>query len=290
VPARPDDIADDVDVVIPTLGRPELRSCLDALEQGACRPGSVILVHQGDGRDVAQLATALTARGLPTEYLHSDARGTAQGTNAGIAHAARPLVAITHDDCIPRPDWLATMRARLHAHPRAIITGQVRPLGGTAPGVITLEHEQVHDRPLLRRDPLFPDNMGFARSTFTRVGPFDEDPRLRFSEDAEWSYRALRARETIVYAPEVVVGHLAIRDAAARAATYRRYVRCQGAFYGKHLRRGDQFVLVRAGFDLLRGPWMMLRGRLAGHGDTVAYGRAYLSQLVPGLVEGLRAP
>lgn len=282
--------ASDLTVVIPTLGRPHLRHTLEAIAAGTSLPAEVIVVHQGDDELVRSLTDELSGRGLPTRYVHSRHRGVAQGRNAGIRAARTRFVAVTDDDCLPDSDWVERLLAELRRHPEAIVTGQVRSVDGVAPGLITDPVARVHDRPLLRRDPVFPDNMGVAREVFDQVGPFDEDPRLRYAEDAEWSYRALKGGIPVRYSPRVVVGHVAHRNLDERAVTYQRYARSQGAFYAKHLRAGDGFVALRTAFDLARGPWMVVRGAVTRQADIVAYGRAYMRQLLPGIVDGLRAP
>jgi GT2 family glycosyltransferase len=113
---------------------------------------------------------------------------------------------------------------------------------------------------------------------------------LKLAEDAEWAYRALRLGVPIAFDPRPVVTHLAWRDAAARAVTYRGYVNSSGAFYGVYLRRGDWFLGLRAAYDLTRGVWMWLRGIMTGSADLAAYGRAYLTELLPGVWTGLRLP
>ena len=64
----------------------------------------------------------------------------------------------------------------------------------------------------------------------------------------------------MVYDPTIAVGHLARFTAADLPALYRRYARGQGAFYGKHLRQGGGFIARRALRDLVRAPWLLLRG------------------------------
>jgi hypothetical protein len=91
----------------------------------------------------------------------------------------------------------------------------------------------------------------------------------------------------IVYEPALVVGHLAWRDGSELAATYRRYAHGQGCFYGKWLRRGDLFIAVRAARDLLRGPWLVLRGLMTGNRALARLGRAEVAGIGPGILAGL---
>jgi len=177
----------------------------------------------------------------------------------------------------------------MHDSPESIITGRVLGQGpDPVPSTIGSLRPKVYDRPLLKRDPLFPANMGFALETARRVGPFDESSVLHAAEDCEWSYRALRSGTPILYAPDVVVSHVAWRDADARSKTYRSYARSLGGFYGTYIGRGDLFILGRLLFDLARGPWMVARALASGNQELLAIGRAYVSQLLPGALAGLR--
>ena len=282
-------VIDDVTLVIPTLGRASLRDCLDAVASGTTWPARIVLVDQGSNEETDDWVHELAARSMEVDHVRSTQRGTAAAMNLALEQVDTTLVAVTHDDCLVHREWLRLMADRMRDEGQAIITGQVRPEeGAVVPGTITSTEPVRHERPLVDRDPLFPDNMGFPLAVALRLGPFDEDERLRFAEDAEWCYRALRSGIPIVYAPELVVTHLGWRDQAQRAATYRNYARSQGGFYGKYLRRGDWFIALRTFYDLARGPWMWLRGTVQRNPDLAAYGRAYMTSLLAGLVAGLR--
>jgi len=69
---------------------------------------------------------------------------------------------------------------------------------------------------------------------------------------------------------------------------YRRYARGQGAFYGTWLRRGDPFIALRAARDLLRVPWLLLRGLVTRNSELIAMGRGEMLGLLPGIAAGLR--
>ena len=72
-------------MVIPTLGRGSLPLTLDALARQS-RPADEVL-----------------------QILDRDRRGPAWGRNEGIRRARGDLIAFTDDDCVPGPDWLATL-------------------------------------------------------------------------------------------------------------------------------------------------------------------------------------
>lgn len=290
-PAAVAEVLGRMTVVVPTLGRPLLRGCLASIVEGDAWPARLVVVDQGTSPDSDRWLAEVAAAGLAVDHVRSTQRGTAAGTNRGLERVTTDLVAITHDDCLVEPGWLARMADRIERHPDAVVTGRVAPEGDEpVPSTRTTTTERVYERPDLRGDPLFPANMGMTTDVARFVGPFDEDLRLRFAEDGEWCYRALSKGVPLVYAPEVRVRHVAWRDATQRAATYRGYARSQGAFYGKYLRARDPFIARRAAFDLARGPWMWVRGRATGDSELRALGRAYVRDLLPGLVTGLRRP
>jgi GT2 family glycosyltransferase len=131
--------------------------------------------------------------------------------------------------------------------------------------------------------------MGFPMRVVWRIGYLDEHPSLRYAgEDNDWAYRALRAEVPIEYDPTVAVSHLAWQSEAALPAIYRRYARGQGSFYGKHLRHGDRFIGRRAIRDVVRGPWLLLRGIVSRNRELTAMGRGEVSGLLPGILAGLR--
>jgi glycosyltransferase involved in cell wall biosynthesis len=242
---------------------------------------------------VADWVACIAAVGLRAERIASNQTGPAAARNRAIELVRTRFVAATDDDCEVYPDWLERLAIRLDAHPDAVITGRVDVLedgqgSGKAPSIITSEIPAVYDRPLLRRDPLFGNNMGFAIAVVERLGLMDEHPSVHYAEDAEWSYRALRAHVPIMYAPEVRVAHAPWSHASQMDVTYRRYARGQGGFYGYYLRRGDRFIARRVAFDLLRAPWLVLRGVATANAELRSMGRANLTHLVPGMLAGWR--
>ena len=130
--------------------------------------------------------------------------------------------------------------------------------------------------------------MAMSLEVAQRVGPFSEDPVMRHAEDTEFAYRALRARVAIVYAPEVAVRHLGWRDEAEREDRYRNYARSHSAFFGRYLRQGDGFMILRTTVHVLRSLRRWLVGSLSHDREAARNGRAYLSELLPGLREGWR--
>jgi GT2 family glycosyltransferase len=147
--------------------------------------------------------------------------------------------------------------------------------------------QAVYRQPLRDRDPLFSGNMAAESSVFERVGPFNEHPALLpAAEDNEWGYRALLAGVPIVYAPEVAVRHLDWRSADQLTATYRRYARGQGGFYGLRLRKGDWFIGSRALRDA-GSLWVVFPGQITRR-RLLEAGRSWAAELLAGVLAGLK--
>jgi GT2 family glycosyltransferase len=287
---EPRPVAADVSVVIPTVGRDILESCLAYLVSGTLWPASVVVVDQGRWAKVAGMMERLRAIGIHCEYLPSFERGRSAGINRGLERVSTRFVTITDDDCFVSPSWLENMTVKLRAQPDRILTGRVE-LAGEEEGSFSVmldTQPALHTKPTVRLRPFIGGNVGMAMSLVTRIGPFDEHPCLASAEDADYGHRALRLGIPIAYDPEVVLYHYHWRDAQERAARYGDYARSQGGYYGTHLRHGDCIVLMQAARDLLRSPVRWLRGFVSRDRELIENGRASTLNLLPGIVAGLR--
>ena len=286
---HPHTVARDVTVVVPTVGGPTLAGCLESIASGSAWPARLVVVDQSGDTDPAWLG-ALRQRGLDVLHLAMSPAGISAATNRGVRHVQTRFVVVTHDDCLVRCDWLARLAEHLAHAPTSIVTGRVEPEGEGIVLTIKVQDEpETYTTPLLDGDVLFPPNMGFAVELMSRIGPFDEHPSLATAgEDNEWAHRAMRAGVPIVYDPNVIVGHLARHRVEDLFDLYRRYARGHGAFYGTWLRRGDSFIALRAARDLVRAPWLLLRGLLTRNRELICMGRGELTGLLPGILAGLR--
>jgi GT2 family glycosyltransferase len=287
LPERP--VLEDVSVVIPTLGRPILESCLFWLAHGTHWPARIIIVDQGRNPVVADWLGRLQAAGLHTLYVPSEQHGRSAGINRGLEQVQTRFVAITDDDCFVTADWLHKMVARLRQEPDTIVTGRVDQAGDeeVAFSVVTARELKRYERPQLKVHPFIGGNAGLAMELVWRIGLFDEHPCLQAAEDSDYGYRALRLGIPIVYDPGIVLLHYHWRDAGQRATRYADYARSQGGFYGSHLRWGNWIIWPQAGRDLLRGPVRWLRGWLKRDQDMIDRGRADTLFLLPGILAGL---
>ena len=279
----------DITLLIPTLGREILRSTLESVAAGETWPAQILIVDQGRKESIAALAQELQARGLEALHLPSEHTGKSLALNMGIARVKTRFVAITDDDCEVAPDWIARIGERLRRHGTAIVTGRVDAgEGDTEFSVVTSRVEEIQRRPALRFDRLSGGNMAMSLEVARQVGPFSEDPVMRHAEDTEFAYRALRAHVPIVYAPEVAVRHMGWRDEGQREDRYRNYARSHSAFFGRYLRQGDGFMVLRTTVHVLRSLRRWLVGSVRRDAEAARNGRAYLSELLPGLCAGWR--
>jgi GT2 family glycosyltransferase len=289
-PLPPKPVLDDISVVIPTLGRPILESCLRWLADGSHWPGRVIIVDQGRNPVVAEWLARLQAAGLEALYVPSGQNGRSAGINRGLEQVQTRFVAITDDDCFVAPDWLEKMTARLRREPEIILTGRVDMAGNDEAefSTVTSRQPKLYTKPQLKAHPFIGGNAGMAMALVERIGLFDEHPCLASAEDSDYGYRALRLGIPIAYDPDVPLYHYHWRDASQRAARYADYARSQGGFYGTHLRQGDRLILMQTVRALVRSPLRWLRGLVSGDRELAENGRAHTLNLLPGIIAGLK--
>jgi len=282
-------VLDDISIVIPTLGRPILEQSLFWILVGNAWPGCLIIVEQGLNSDVMDWLKHVEELGIRVKHILSNQHGRSAGINRGLEQADTRFVAITDDDCFVGEDWLINMANKLRLSPEAVVTGRVEAAGEDMIVVVTSPTPSIQTRPRLKFDSMSGGNMGTSLDVFRKVGLFEEDPLMSTAEDAEWSYRALRKGVAIRYEPDVVVAHFGWRDVGKRAEQYRHYALSHGSFYGKYLRKGDLFILMRALAHWLRALRRWINGRRKGDLDSALIGRAYFMNLFPGILAGMQS-
>ena len=165
-------------------------------------------------------------------------------------------MAVTHDDCLVRADWLERLAARLNQVGEAIVTGRVEPEGeGIVLTVQTSDRATVYTSPILHGDSssLLIWVLRFASSTESAawMSTHHLQPLVRTTSGRIAPYG--RASKSFTTHPSSL-DTLPDTGREDLPALYRRYARGQGAFYGTWLRRGDAFIAGRAGRDLRPGP------------------------------------
>ena len=101
--------------------------------------------------------------------------------------------------------------------------------------------------------------------------------------------KTLKKHVIIMYEPGICVWHFGWRDPAGRYDQYRLYALSHGGFYGKYLRKGDFFILARAGLHLVRSLRRWIKGCIFGNKEYAVIGRLYFMKLIPGILAGIRS-
>jgi GT2 family glycosyltransferase len=279
-----------VTVAIPTIGRlAPLRRCLESLTTSKPPPAEILVVDQSHDPALALLVDEVAggcARVVPSHGL-----GVARSRNDGLRAAAHEVVLVTDDDCTVPADWVSTGGRLAAAHPGAIVTGRVLPVGDPRAVPSTKDDPLPVDLSSERRGGwLFGNNMVLPRDQVLQLGGFDE----RFgpeeaAEDNEFCYRWLKAGRSLRYEPSLVVEHHDWRSPEDLERLYVRYARGEGFFYAKHLRRGDLRMLRFVARDLVWGLRALASGLLKGRESWTDSRRGVFKGMPGGLVAGWRA-
>ncbi|TGB17394.1 glycosyltransferase family 2 protein, partial [Streptomyces palmae] len=189
--------ATDYAVVIPTLGRPSLAACLEALAAADPPPERVVLVddrplHRCDALPV-RIPAALRDR---TETVPGCAAGPAAARNSGWRAAPETTwVVFLDDDVVPGPCWAADLAADLAA-------AGPRTAGVTARITVPLPPDR---RPTdwerntagLTQARWITADMAYRRTALQAVGGFDERFPRAYREDADLALRVIAAGWTL---------------------------------------------------------------------------------------------
>jgi glycosyltransferase involved in cell wall biosynthesis len=133
-----------VSVLLPTYRRPEeLRRCLEGLKAQIAPPAEVIVVVREQDQTTERLLAGYDPGPMPLRLLRVTEPGQVAALNAALDVSQGDIVAFTDDDAVPRPDWLARIRAHfledarlggvggrdwMHSEGR-LVTGQARTVG-----------------------------------------------------------------------------------------------------------------------------------------------------------------
>lgn len=232
-----------------------LRETLASVFEGGDLPTEIIVVDQSDGPQ-STLAALRPDRPCDLRYVWTRSVGVSQARNTGIAAARHGLLTFTDDDVFVEVTWFgALLRALIEAGPRAVVTGRVLSTaaetpGAFAPALVTRQMRAVYAGQI-GRDVLEAGNMALFRSAIPEVGGFDcrLGPGTPFpaGEDNDFGLRLLAAGYEIHYVPAATIHHRAWRDRRDYLPLRWRYGIGQGAYYAKHLRLRDRYMVARLG-------------------------------------------
>jgi hypothetical protein len=162
----------DIDIVVPTIGRPTLDVLLDSLRQQGVDTERVIVVHDRDGR------------------------GPAATRNAGWRVSSARWIAFLDDDVVVEPGWFDRLRSDVaRCDPSTAATqGRITvPLPIERPPTDWERNVAGLERALFATA-----DMAYRRDALEAVDGFDERFPRAYREDADLALRVLAAGYTIV--------------------------------------------------------------------------------------------
>jgi cellulose synthase/poly-beta-1,6-N-acetylglucosamine synthase-like glycosyltransferase len=106
-------------VLIPTYHRPQyLVRCLDALKRQSRIPDEVLVVVRDADAETKALLEGCEFASSTLRVVTVIVPGVVAALNAGLEAARADIIAITDDDAVPRPDWLARINTHFRADPK----------------------------------------------------------------------------------------------------------------------------------------------------------------------------
>jgi GT2 family glycosyltransferase len=170
--------------------------------------------------------------------------GPAAARNEGARHARGQFLAFTDDDCVPAPNWLETLVARMRRHPGSLIGGSIVNVlpddpYATATQMIMNCVYDYYARSDTGHRFFSTSNLAVPANRFWLLDGFSERFPRAAGEDYDFCARWREAGFQNAYAPEVEVGH-------AHGHTLR-------SFWRQHYGYGRALLRVREGMARRHG-------------------------------------
>lgn len=196
-----------------------INSCLGAvmpmLEHGTL--AEIVFVN-----DRSTDETAPMVANFKVTVLQGEGRGAAAARNLGWRAAISPLIWFIDSDCVARPDAIDQLLRHLDDSGVGGVGGSYANLK-TDSLLACLIHEEIIERHRLmgtRVDFLAGFNVLYRRRLLEELNGFDEHFPAATAEDADLSFRAVRAGHKLHFEPRSIVGHY-------HETSWPRYLRTQ---------------------------------------------------------------
>lgn len=245
-----------ISIVICTRDRHEtIGQAIESVAECVYPSFDIHIMDQSTNGTTRQVVEALMDRCktlCSIQYHHLDKAGLSRAYNIGMQRSDGEIIALTDDDCIVPPNWLAQIAKAFREDSEAgLLYGQV-----LVPKSLLPELEQGQIVPALtfsgakriapgQRFTVFGmgANMAVRRTLLAKIQGFDTalggGGPLRSSQDFDFAYRTYLAGMAILLSPEVKVDHYGVRTPEQWPLTLEAYGIGDGAFLGKHVRCGD---------------------------------------------------
>lgn len=210
--------ATDITVAIATRDRPDMVDrCLHHLLLQSMLPGEIVVVDQSEGTETTMVVKRFEGGPVPIVYEHQSARGLGTSQNRAMTLAKGKIVAITDDDCVADPNWIAAIEVAFNAESGAdFVAGPVLPYGPEGSDALpvstrTALKRRTFDHRAMPWEIGSGNNFAVRREWIAKVDGNDE--RLgpgspgQGGVDMDLFYRLAQAGARIRYEPEVLVYH-----------------------------------------------------------------------------------
>ncbi len=198
---------DDVVVIIPTHGRPDL---LDACLAGL-GPTPAVVVDDASP-DPGSIRAVCRTHGA-TYLAHTVNRGPGAARNTGLAATTAPTVVFLDSDCTVSPRWLDRLVGHLDDDRVGLVAPRVRPRPDGDSAIARHEHTRSA-LDMGRRPELVTHGarLGFLPSAAlvvrrSAIPPGGFEPTMRVGEDVDLVWRMIDAGWLARYEPSVTVRH-----------------------------------------------------------------------------------
>jgi GT2 family glycosyltransferase len=258
-----------------------LRDTLRSVLSGRAIPAEVLVIDQSDIPN-PEVEVLSRPRGCTLRYVWTHEAGLSRANNTGYELASHEIIAFMHDDVFVEDSWFDNLISALQSYGRrCVVTGRVVPSSPELPGAfaptLKVDTEPAEYVGRVGKDVLKPFNVALFREALEEVGGFDPrlGPGTAFpgAEDSDLGYRLLEAGMCIRYVPEATVEHRAWRPAKDYLPLRWAYGVAQGAFFAKHARPVDGYLLRRLirdwGRRVLRFPSRIVREGSRALGDPL---------------------
>ncbi len=204
----------DFSIVVPTRDRhPQLTACLEAIAEIEY-PRSrfeVIVVDDGSEEPIESVVDGFRER-VGIKNHRQLGSGPAAARNAGASLARGRYIVFTDDDCLPAPDWLGQLAARLRSAPDSVVGGRTvntlaeNPYSTASQLLISYLYGYFNPDPDSARF-LVSCNLAVPAEKFHSLGGFDTAYTLAAAEDRDFCDRLLLDGHTLRYASDAIVHH-----------------------------------------------------------------------------------
>ena len=195
-----------ISVIVPAYNAADtIGECLEALRhQNVPRDThEVIVVDDGSTDETAQIVARHGAI-----VLRQTNRGAAAARNLGLAAARGSVLLFTDSDCAPAADWIQEMIAPLSDVQLAGTKGVYRTRQKSLTArFVQIEYEERYDHTARHTYLDLVDTYAacYRRDALLASGGFD--PRFRYLEDQELSFRMAEAGYKMAFCPRAAVYH-----------------------------------------------------------------------------------